>query len=177
MDATGANQVNLTADAALQHAPAWAPVAIAGASRIAFVQDSLVDGSVTSRIASMRADGSDRRYETAFGLQVDLNPTWSPDGRALVFTRAGGAADNDLWRLDLGTGAEREFLPYTLGGAQLHPAWSPDGRYLAFTSNHEEGPNRDYRPQLYTVRADGSRLFRRSVTSVDKADPAWVPVP
>ncbi len=177
MDVTGGSQVNLTADGASEHRPAWSPVPVDGAYRIAFTQDSIDAGALSSRIASMRADGTDRRYETAFGPQEDLTPAWAPTGRAIVFTRAGGTVHHDLWVVDVETRDEKPLLRYTLAGAQRQPAWSPDGRTLAFTSDHEEGPNHDFRPQLYTVRPDGSQLTRRSTTPVDKADPAWVRVP
>lgn len=173
MDADGGNQVNVTLDAGVQHRPAWSPVPIAGSYRIAFAQEAIVDGFITSRIATMRPDGSDRRFATDGGLHEELAPAWSPDARTILFTRVGGEVDDELYRVDLATGAEHPLLPTPLAGSQRHPVWSPDGRYVVFTSNHEPTSETLWRMQLYTVRADGTQLTRRTAGIADATDPVW----
>lgn len=173
MRANGSQQVNLTADDASQQMPAWAPAAVDGASRIAYVQETVVDGYVRSQLFTMRADGSERRALTANAAREDLMPSWSPDARALVFVRRGDVHFGDLFVVDVATGAERELIGSALADEQLHPAWSPNGAYIAFTSMHEPGPSGNYRRQVYTVRADGTSLTRRSTTDVHKEGLAW----
>lgn len=177
MDADGSNKVNLTADALTQQQPAWSPQPIDGAYRIVYTQESYVDGAVTSRLYTMRADGTDRRPLTAAGTHVDEDAAWSPDGRTVVFVRTGSTADGDLWVVDVVTGVEREFLGGAITDPLRHPSWSPDGRYLAFTSVHEPSPSGNYRRQIYTVRADGSDLRRRTTDELDKEQPTWLPRP
>jgi hypothetical protein len=174
MERDGSQQVNLTQDALVQHRPTWSPVPVAGTSRIAFTQEGLVDGYLTARIVTMRADGGDRRFATSAGMHMDLTPAWFPDGRAMLFTRTGGEVDDDLYMVDLTTQLERPFLAVPLSGSQRQPVWSPDGRFVLFTSNHEPTPAAGSRTQFYTVRADGTRLVRRTESMLDKADPAWV---
>ena len=65
------------------------------------------------------------------GPGYDYQPDWSPDGRAVVFTRYTRDAI-ELHLLDLQTGA---VTPLTENGAvNLEPRWSPDGSRIAFVS-------------------------------------------
>ena len=61
-------------------------------------------------------------------------PSWSPDGRALAFSRtplgAETAPASDVWLVDVDGGNLRPLLQNDL--EESDPAWSPDGRYVAF---------------------------------------------
>lgn len=175
MNADGTQQVNVTSDRESQHHPAWSPVSIDGSHRIAFTQDSMVNGYRTARIATMRPDGTDRRMLTAYSAGVDETPAWRPDGRALIFTRSSPDVSADVYRVDLATGEEHALL--SMFDSQLTAVYSPNGRYIAFTSNHEPGEDRTLLPQIYTMRADGSRVVRRTATAPAKSHLAWRPVP
>jgi Tol biopolymer transport system component len=69
-------------------------------------------------------------------IEVKLNgittPSWSPDGRQLVFTgQDGGLSDLFVINRD-GTGLRRLTEDKY---ADLHPVWSPDGKSIAFTTD------------------------------------------
>lgn len=185
MNADGTGQVQLTeaqygtapVGATSQNGPTWSPRQPDGSHRIAYSQQSLVDGYLVGHIRSMRADGTDVRQLTASGGQLDEAPTWSPDGQAIVFVRTGGAAGGDLWRVPADGSDERPLLATELAGAQHAPVWSPDGRLIAFTSKHEPGTDGGYQEQIYTVRADGSHPVRRTIVGVAKENPAWITRP
>lgn len=177
MDADGSNQVNLTADASSQHWPQWSPTKVLGEYRIAFVQDSLVNGYETSRIALMREDGSERRYVTMGLGHVDIRPQWTPDATSLVFSRIGGPYSNAMLVVNVKSGDEWNLLEQTLpAGGQFHPVLSPNGRYVVFASQHEEVDG-GFVPQIYTARADGTDVRRRSSGAHGKGEFSWIKRP
>lgn len=87
------------------------------------------------RLRAVRADTGAVRDVTRPGLATlgDSDPVVSPDGRSLVFRRSLGHGVDDLWRVDLRTGAER---PITEDGWKaVGYAFAPDGRTLFYSSN------------------------------------------
>lgn len=170
MDARdGSDARNLTFDfgSTSQNSPAWSPVMIDGAFRIAF---SHSEGGF-GHLWTMRDDGTDKRQITASMVAYDDQPSWSPDGGRLVFQRSSAAIFGDIYWVDAiigGSGAALMPLIGPLAGPQFAPAWSPDGRLVAFASRHATD---DF--QIYTVWADGTRLAQRTFGG-EHADPAWV---
>jgi Tol biopolymer transport system component len=63
---------------------------------------------------------------------VETDPSFSPDGRSLVFS-ADRAGSMDLYIRDLQTGQDRRLT--TSPEAEMGGAWSPDGTRIAYTSN------------------------------------------
>ncbi len=173
MDADGSNQVNLTNDSTSQHEPAWSPMPVGGAYRIAFLDEQILNGERSTWLASMRTDGSDRRNETTGAARLELSPTWSPDGSKIVFSRGPVGKPGVLYAVDLTTGVAGRFLPTVLSGFQSSPAWSPSGEYLAFSSTHDVAEGHEW--QVYTVRADGTGLTRRTSGGQGRGQLAWVP--
>jgi Tol biopolymer transport system component len=121
----------------------------------------------------MRDDGGDKRAITDAD-HYDDEPAWSPDGRSIAYVRTGGESMGDVWLVDADGANARPLMANDPPFEQRSPAWSPDGALIAFTSAHEIiGPRSgDY--QLYTVRADGTELTRRTSSPVDKRHPAWL---
>jgi len=81
-------------------------------------------------ILDVKRNREDRR------IKIDLNglqtPSWSPDGKQLVFTGFDGGL-SDLYTINRdGTGLRRLT---TDKYADLHPAWSPDGKTIAFVTD------------------------------------------
>jgi Tol biopolymer transport system component len=96
----------------------------------------------------MKADGSGRRQLTRPGAGNDFDPSWSPDGKRIVFRTSrgrykpdpGGIGAEGIFVIDVATRKERQIQP-PQGG--LFPAWSPDGKTIAFSGTrgnpHEDG--------------------------------------
>ena len=113
----------------------------------------------------MSADGrTQRQLLTLPG--PDYNPTWSPDGRVIMFARENASA---LWLVNPdGTGLRPiPTPPGFLGGAR----WSPDGAWITFSYSTD-----GLLPRIGVMRADGTDV--RSVTGqVRNSDvsPSWSP--
>jgi len=177
MNADGTGQVSITAGlpaGGTHQSPTWSPRQADGSYRIAFARLTKPGEYVVGRIQSVRVDGTDARAITAGREYLEDEPAWSPDGRTIAFVRTGGTAFGDLWTVNATGGEERPLMVQDPDAAQASPAWSPDGRFIAFTSKHELSADNRWTFQVYTVRADGTQLTRRTADGSDKEHPAWV---
>ncbi len=104
-------------------------------------------------------------------LTGGFDPSLSPDGSKVAFTRDGG--ENGVYVIDIATGEERLIF----GGRELlrSPKWSPDGRWIVFVRGDEyilcknvparcglsvespdgDLPEKERQPALARVSADG----------------------
>lgn len=115
----------------------------------------------------MNADGSDARPLGSPTSHSADHPSWSADGRRIVFVEGGVdellGASGRLVTVDARGGHARR-LPVAGAG---YPAWSPDGTQIAF----DRGGNGVL--GAYVVRVDGRskpRLLLRGAM-----EPAWSP--
>ena len=119
----GKNPTLLTKDSAADDTqPAFSP----DGERIAFRSDRDPAG-----IYVMEATGENLRPVTAGGF----HPSWSPDGKELVFSEAGRDAPDvrntypsKLWIVNLETGAKRLLTDRDA----MQPVWSPHGARIAY---------------------------------------------
>lgn len=105
----------------------------------------------------MNADGSCRRRVTRSGKGHDFDPSWSPDGRRIVFRTSRGHYLPDPYGTGLegifvvnadGT-REQEIQPRTGG---MFPAWSPRGDKIAFSGLRAGQPY----DTLFLMNPDGT---------------------
>jgi TolB protein len=130
-------------------------------SRLAFISGR----SGSSEIWVMDWDGSNAKQLTKHGA-IALAPTWSPDGRKMVFTSylRGGPA---LFELTPSEGYLR--LLWDQGGVNSSASFSPDGRQVAFASSV------DGNTDIYTVPLGGGTPRRLTTARGIDTQPAWAP--
>ncbi len=112
MNANGGNAKRISFGKGRYSAPVWSP----RGDKIAFVKSQ----SGKFGIGVMNADGSGERLLTESYL--DESPTWSPNGRVIIFSREARSGQPQLWSVDL-TGRNLRQVPTS--GAASDPAWSP----------------------------------------------------
>ena len=145
--------------------PAFSP----DATRIAFdhatvIRDRGSDVPATSRrgIYVVELDGNAPRRLTGPRIEA-RDPSWSPDGRSIAFTRSDEAATDIVVMNADGTGLRR----LTTGE---DPAWSPDGDTIALASN------RGAASLLHLVASTGGVRTRLTGGRRFDGDPAWQPI-
>ncbi len=112
MNADGSNQQRISFGDGRAATPVWSP----RGDLIAFTRL----GGGRFSIGVMKPDGSGERLLT--NAYQDEGPTWSPNGRVILFFRSTRGGSADLWSVDLSGQNERK-VPTPLGGSD--PAWSP----------------------------------------------------
>ncbi|HEX6228396.1 MAG TPA: hypothetical protein VFZ41_02915 [Solirubrobacterales bacterium] len=121
------------------------------------------------------AGGAPRRLTRARRGVYLLAGSFAPDGRTLVASRfVEGRALEDVVAVDLSTGKIE-----TLVRRASQPVYSPDGTKLALVRWQpllQRDGNRTFSGDVYTSRADGSRLRRLTKTRFqDESFPSWDP--
>ncbi len=165
MNADGSQRAVLFQDSTRSAlAPAWSP----RGDRIAFGVGGFFQGSSGASIADivvMSVDGTGVKILTDGSANHGF-PSWSPDGRQLVY-RGASRERNGLFIIDVET---RKVRVLTSGAAHDNsPSWSPKGDRIAFTSN------RDGNFEIYTIRSDGTDLRRLTSVPGNDSHPAWSP--
>ena len=120
--------------------PSPIPTPRGGGPLIAFVSNR-GDGR-TFQVLSMRPDGSEL-VQVTFTEGNKSDPTWSPDGKRLLYVASGGR-DNfgnnlglDIWIMDADC-SNHVNLTQSPGDA-FAPAWSPAGGKMLFSSTRAAG--------------------------------------
>jgi len=130
-------------------------------SRIGFISDR----AGGTELWVMDWDGDNPKQLTKHGA-IALAPTWSPDGKQLVFTSylRGTPA---LFVLTPHEGYLR--LLWDKGGVNSSASFSPDGKQVVFASS------RDGNTDIYTLAIDGGEPRRLTTARGIDTQPAWAP--
>ena len=141
--------------------PYWSP----RGNYIAFSFGAHLTARGTARLMVIRPDGTHLKTLTS-GESNDALPSWSPDGRQLVF-RAASPSRTALRIVDVDTRAITTIA--TGSDYDTFPTWSPRGDLISFTSKRDG----DY--EIYVIRPDGTGLRRLTQTRGNDAHSDWSP--
>ena len=170
MPIAGGQVRRLVATQADEAQPAWSP----DGTQIAFT--SARDhggrlrniGGLSALSAFVQGQGGDIFVVPAAGgaaaklVDRGAYPSWSPDGRTIVFQSDRGGRW-DIWTVPSQGGEPRRLTDDA--DVDYHPAWSPDGRWIAYASTG-----------LKVVPSDGSSPPRPlTVPAQGVLAPAWSP--
>ncbi|MFI5314705.1 MAG: Tol-Pal system beta propeller repeat protein TolB [Myxococcota bacterium] len=131
-------------------------------TEIAYVSDN---GRKNKEIWVMSADGSNKRRVTSNG-SINLFPSWSPDGKTLVYTSFKGGL-SELYLLFRGTRPGVKLIQTR--DEKFRGVWAPNDGTIAVVVSREGNTD------LYTVSSDGKNPRRVTEDRSIESSPSWSP--
>lgn len=151
-DAVG-NETNITNHKSFNVDPSWSPIGTDGNQYLVFSSDrvssnsgALIDGASAGHgeryhLWRVHVNGYDLRQITNTAGN-DFQPSWSPDGRQIVFS---SDLDNNksnsfrnIWVLDVATGKQTQYTHETMANrGAYNPQWSPDAKKIVYTRKYQ----------------------------------------
>ena len=110
---------------------------------------------------------ADRTGEKPLTHLSDVQPSWSPNGREIAFSRSENRGLPQIYVMDNRGGNARPISGDHFN--DRNPAWSPDARRIAFVHSRVLG-----QPALYTMNVNGGNRVRLSDCHADSV-PTWSP--
>ena len=183
IDFDGKRPRRLTQHAQYDAVPAWSP----DGQKITFMsfrnEHEFQGWGITGDIWVMNVDGTSPINLTQSPDRVDRSPSWSPDGKQIVFgsTELFKGRDgrdftrSDIWVMDTAGGNPRNLTNDDF--IDVNPDWSPDGKQIAFSSNRagdRKGILND-NWEVYMMNADGLNLINLTNHPARDGGAAWSP--
>lgn len=143
------------------------PAATAPGGIFAYVSQGL---DLRDDIFMLSADGKVDSNLTRNG-GVDSWPSWSPDGKRIVFeSERAKALNNDLYILTLDGSAATRRITFDTIAQDAQPSWSPLGNRIAFASTRDSAGS-----DIYLVDTTGANVTRLTTDPQSSVHPAWSP--
>ncbi len=119
-----------------------------------------------AKLMMVRADGSQQSKDLTKGLPNSGFPTWSPDGKRIVY-RVWGDGDFGLRELNLADGSVKTLTTEL----DNFPAFSPSGDAITFTRRSAKTDDYD----IFTMRPDGTHAKQLTTTPGNDSHSSWSP--
>jgi TolB protein len=179
LDVTSGTTNPLVANDAVNVDPRWS----LDGSRLAFVSTAdegrwhifvapVHDGQIGTpvRVTENHDSGLPRYYYSVWDHY--LSPSWSPDGRELLFVSNRGRVwgTGGFWRMAAEPAATPREIHYEETTWKARPDWSPDGKRVVYSSYLGRQWN-----QLWLTPAGGGDTFQLTYGDFDATAPRWSP--
>lgn len=149
----GGEPVDITPPDAQAMSPVWSPDG--GLILFTSATDRDGDSNFEVDLYTLNPNGGGLQRITNTPDRIELDASWSPNGRKIAYCVGSPLKERSVWVLDLDSNVERELVP--IGGELLikstRLAWSPDGQQIAFNAI---GPGNVV--GLHTVHTDTKQL-------------------
>ncbi len=119
-----------------------------------------------AKLMMVRADGSQQSKDLTKGLPNSGFPTWSPDGKRIVY-RVWGDGNFGLRELNLADGSVKTLTTEL----DNFPAFSPSGDAITFTRRSAKTDDYD----IFTMRPDGTHAKQLTTTPGNDSHSSWSP--
>lgn len=140
-------------------------------------QQHVAIGRMTAHGQDLIVVSADRRdtLPVAVGASDNVALAWSPDGRAILFSRtrtlSDGSLDSDLLASWIGAHGDPVAIDTSASRSITEARWSPAGDLIAWVARSGLSRQRD----VFVSRADGSDMRNVSANPADDYDINWSP--
>jgi TolB protein len=136
-------------------------------SRVIFCSDDDLKPPAKNASEIFSVDLKSRQVSTLISGGTNTYPSWSPDGKKIVFRRMLGEMNSEVFVANADGSDVKNLSNHPAFDGWL--AWSPDGRQIAFASNR----NANY--QIFIMDADGTNVRLLANTEGRATEPRWSP--
>jgi Tol biopolymer transport system component len=119
-----------------------------------------------AKLMMVRADGSQQSKDLTTGLPNSGFPTWSPDGKRIVY-RVWGDGEYGLREMNLADGSVKTLTTEF----DNFPAFSPNGDVITFT--RRSATTDDY--DIFTMSPDGTHIKQLTTAPGNDSHSSWSP--
>jgi Tol biopolymer transport system component len=119
-----------------------------------------------AKLMMVRADGSQQSKDLTTGLPNSGFPTWSPDGKRIVY-RVWGDGEYGLREMNLADGSVKTLTTEF----DNFPAFSPSGDLITFTRRSAKTDDYD----IFTMRPDGTDIKQLTNAPGNDSHSSWSP--